>query len=147
MMRCRTWMRLWGCRPWCHSTEVIIICIRHDAPAPTPWCLNKHLEIICVHLGLLLFGPRCSSTFASSCLVTIARLSTIIAHPHGMRRWKPPKPVRREELPRFFADHMMETISAHSVRSRSGPLSFPPLPLICLRHHSLGAGRHSLHQA
>lgn len=53
-------MRLWGCWPRCRSTEVIIICIRHDVPAPEPWCLNKHLEIICVHLDLL-FSGLCSS--------------------------------------------------------------------------------------
>lgn len=78
MIKCLTCMRLWGCWPGCHSAEVIIICIRHDALVPKPWCLNKHLKIICVHLGLLFFGLRCSSPATPlHRLVIITLLSTM----------------------------------------------------------------------
>lgn len=56
------WTRLRGCWLWFHRTEVIIICIRHNALAGKAWCLNKHLEIICVYLSLLFFAIRSSGS-------------------------------------------------------------------------------------
>lgn len=77
-----TWTRLWGCRPCCRSTEVIGICIRHDAPAPKPRRLNKHLEIICVHLGLLFCsaGPAVALRYP----VLVGQLSTAPSQPNGI---------------------------------------------------------------
>lgn len=123
MIKCLTWMRLWSCWKWCHSTEVIIICIRHDAPAPKPCCLKKHLEIICVHLGLLFFGPPAvAAAFPQPlcCFVITTPLSTMTARPHGVDCSNHPNSqeyqINRSSLPlngdavrqRFFRDDMRE---------------------------------------
>lgn len=171
-------MRLWGYWPWCHRTEVIIICIRHDALVPKPKCLYKHLEIICVHLGLLFVDLRSSScsALALCCLVIITLLSTVTAHPYGIHHhlkqsvnqrqphylwWELNSLLIRSKIKcssvslgeiwgerlenHLPAQHMVSLHVAGGICGFLSPLSFPPL--ICLRHHSLGAGRHSLHQA
>lgn len=157
-----TWMRLWGCRPCCHSTEVIGICIRHDAPAPQPRRLNKHLEIICVHLGLLFCstGPAVALRYP----VLVGQLSTAPSQANGIHcsnqsinqpdafcLWKDLKAAgpfqglyQRKRLENILITQ--HSGSFHVAAPARASLFFL-LSLICLRHPSLGAGRHSLHQA
>lgn len=145
MKKCRTWMRLWGCWPWCHSTEVIIICIGHDAPAPKPQCLKKHLEIICVHLGLLFFyqQQQLCSGIALPCHHHPLINTNCSSSRH--RVFKPPKPVSKsksklsasESSAAAFLTGSYEANNLTAQRSVCGAgrawgflsLSFPPLHL------------------
>lgn len=107
-----------------------------------PWRLNKHPEVICVHLGLLFSSPCSSSSSHQGAALELAALFLLLSasrsrstRSHG--RVSPPGGARSgwEILRCTECDQPGPLIS----------LSSPPL--ICLRHHSLGAGRHSLHQA
>lgn len=109
---------------------MIIICIGHDAAAPMPHRLNQQTEFICVHLGLRFLSP-CSGNSSSP----PAALSRCYPHDSCMRRKH---------------SHGRSPLEEFDQHQNSGAWQFylfPVPPLICLRHHSPGAARHSLHQA
>lgn len=108
-----------------------------------PWCLSKHLEVICVHLGLLFLSP-CSSSSSSShqgAALELAALSPpYLHHAHTVH-------VHMEGSPPGGARSGSEILRCTECDQPGHFLFLSSPPLICLRHHSLGAGRHSLHQA
>lgn len=137
MIKCLTWMRLWGCWPWCHNTEVIIICIGHDALASKPWCLKKHLEIICVHLGLLFFSQRQQQLCPG---ITMPCYHHPVINDDCSSSWHTLiKPVPNQSVNQresslslkgvvvqqcFFRDHMRKTVTASAVCGAGRTWSF-----------------------
>lgn len=106
-----------------------------------PWRLNKHLEVICVHLGLLFSSPCSSSSSHQGAALELAALSPCyLHHAHTVN-------VHTEGCPPEELDQDQEILRCAECDQPGHFIRLSSPPLICLRHHSLGAGRHSLHQA
>lgn len=124
---------------------------------PKPCCLKKHLEIICVHLGLLFFCPGMILLCHHR---PIIYNKVILMASYAVKTNRTSQEVKEKLFARscsaamFLWDETWRERLGNRLTAQCGvwrawgflsPFSFPPL--ICLRHHSLGTGRHSLHQA
>lgn len=148
---------------WFHRTEVIIICIQHDALAGKARRLNKHLEIICVYLSLLFFAIRGGGGGGGVLLPCCHRQRLLItmASNYPNQSVKPLPPPGKRKSNYFQSCRATKPLSGrYDQKTTLPPMqridlpqagvfsdSSPFPPYICLRHHSLGSGRHSLHQA
>lgn len=148
------------------------ICIRCEALTPRPKRLYKLLQIICVHLCLLFFGLwtnviSLAMYFLAELWLFLRRLvkislsiRNITFHSHNSSQ----KNLIYSQISDGLGSMGQSFLSGCGLREGderrrdlslhlSGPAwsevfsLFPTPPLICLRHHSLGAARHSLHSA